>query len=86
MTIATALARTELEGWLVLNVGSAEAEEAWRLVAAIIDAERDAVIEANAALRESWKLASTKYDVETFSRGLAEKLLRQWSGGNLPKE
>ncbi len=69
-----------------MNVGSVEAEEAWRLIGNLIEAERDAVIEANAALRESWRGASKKYDVETFSVCLAEQLLRQWSGGNLPKE
>ncbi len=84
VSIATALARTQLEGWLVANVGSTEAEEAWRLVAALVEAERDAVIEANAALRESWRGASKKYDVETFSLSLAEHLFRQWSGGKLP--
>ncbi len=84
VSLATGLARTELEGWLVLNVGSAEAEEAWRLVAALVEAERDAVIDANAALRESWRGASKKYDVETFSLCLAEQLIRQWSGGKLP--
>ncbi len=68
------------------HVGPDEAEEALRIVAALVEAERDAVIEANAALRESWRGASKKYDVETFSVCLAERLLRQWSGGNLPKE
>ncbi len=76
--------RDELEGWLVTHVGPAEAEEAWRLINTLIDAERDAVIEANAALREGWKLSSTKFDVETYSRMLAERLFRLWTSGKLP--
>lgn len=42
--MSTRTAHAKLEGWLVLNVGSAEAEECLKIVGEIVSGERDACI------------------------------------------
>ena len=48
--VTAANARAELEGWLVTHVGSAEAEEAWRLINNLINAERKSTATAENAV------------------------------------
>lgn len=78
MTVAIVHARAQLEGWIVQHVGSKEAEELLVLVNDLVEAERDRVVETNAALRDGWMASTTNRDVEMFSLRLSEKLIHSW--------
>lgn len=68
-------ALTDLQKWLVMNLGSHEAEQINILVARLIAEERTAVLRVNKELRDDW---SDDRGAEAFSLDLSKKLGELW--------